>query len=107
MVVFVSQNRSKPTGKVVTRSHQGALGREVAAKAAVDISTQGARRSFRPFALAGPEGSANEQSKTCLQSYLQWAGFTVGAQGGDFGFGAYFVDDTASGANSAQSSSRT
>jgi hypothetical protein len=107
MVMFGSQNRSKPTGKIVTRSHQGALGREVAAKPAVDIRTQNSRSGLRPFArvegLASPERSANKQSETCLQSYLQWAGFTVGAQGGEFGFGAYFVDDEPNDANGAQS----
>jgi hypothetical protein len=92
MVMFMSQSSSKPAVKVAARGRRRALGREVPAKPAVDV---------RPFARwqAGTKNGA-----TGLQSYAQWAGFMAGTQNGDFGFGAYFVDDTPSGANSAQGS---
>jgi hypothetical protein len=107
----MSQISSKRPAKLAARAQRRTLGRGVQARPATDI------RNLRPLAqrqaednagnvsgLPGSEGSATEQSAVCRQSYLHWAGFVVGNQSADFGFGAYFVDDKASGANDAQSS---
>jgi hypothetical protein len=91
----MSQLRSKPVDK------QRPPGRDVPAQPAVDIRHQGTRSRARPSAEAGPsgpEGSAETQSATDSQSYLQWAGFMIGPRNGDFGFGAYFAGEEPIGA---------
>jgi hypothetical protein len=101
--MFMSQSCSDSTAKVTAR-------REDEAAPAAVIREEASRGNLRPLAevrgRTRPAGLADKQVATCLQSYAQWAAFTAGAQGGDFGFGAYFVDDEASGANGEQSSSR-
>jgi hypothetical protein len=112
--MFVSQSSTKHTAGIAARAQHLAPGREAQAKPAVD--TSGETSSFRPLAqrkegndtrnvgLTSPDGLANKQDETCVQSHLQWAGFMVGPQGGDFALGARF-EDKASGANSMQSGS--
>jgi hypothetical protein len=100
MVMFMSQSRSKSAANIAARGQKRSRGREVAAAPAADLRSRTAGGKFRPFA----QGHAAEQSATCLQSYLQWAGFMSGAQDGNFGFGAYFADDKPSDANDAPSS---
>jgi hypothetical protein len=86
----MSQRPSKPVPGVAARGrlHTSAA---VPAKPPVDIRSRAPRSRLRPLAQLGPtEGSANTQSATGPQSYLQWAGFMAGTPSGDFGFGAYF-----------------
>jgi hypothetical protein len=101
--MFMSQSCSDPAANVTAR-------REDQAEPVAVIREEAARGNSRPLAevrgRTRPAGLADKQAATCLQSYAQWAAFTAGAQGGEFGFGAYFVDDEASGANGVQSSSR-
>jgi hypothetical protein len=90
----MSQRPSKLVAKAAASGRRDAPGgrREVPAKPIAPNRT--ARAHIHP---AGPEGSAGTQSATGAHSYLQWAAFMAGAQSGDFGFGAYFVDEASAG----------
>jgi hypothetical protein len=96
----MSRSNSKATAKVAPRGRPHSRGFAVRAKAAVDIRPQTSRDDPRPL----PEGNEkNLESPEYLPNYAQWAGFMDGAQEGEFGFGAYFVDEP-SGPNGAQPS---
>jgi hypothetical protein len=104
MVMFMSQSSSKHTASVAARGRRRTPGREVQAIPVLDIRNQTSRDDVRPLAQGQVDDTGN--SATCLQSYLQWAGFAGDTQNGEFGFGAYFLDDKPSEANSAPSSAR-
>ena|SRR5258708_696781 len=85
----MSQRRSKLVAKVTAPGRRGTPDRrEVPTKSMA--RNRAARTHIHP---AGPEGSADTQSAAGTPSYLQWAAFMACAQSGDFGFGAYFVDE--------------
>jgi hypothetical protein len=95
MVTIMSQRSSEPVASVTARGRQGAPGRQVPAKPAVDARSRAARNRIRPVGPATPEGLADAQSASG-PSYLQWAAF-MGAPTGDSGFGAYFAGEEPTG----------
>jgi hypothetical protein len=89
----MSQRPSKPVAKVAARARPHTPNAQVPAKPSVDIRSRARRGSLRPLTQPGPtEVPASAKSATAPQSYLQWAGFMDGTPNGDFGFGAYFLD---------------
>jgi hypothetical protein len=97
MVTIMSQRRSEPVASVTARGRQGAHGRQVPAKPAVDARSRAARNRIRPVGPATPEGPADTQSAAGPAGYLQWAAF-MGTPTGDSGFGAYFAGEEPIGA---------
>jgi hypothetical protein len=91
------QRPSKPVASAA-RDRPRAAGPQVPAKSPVDVRSRAPRSRVAPLAQPGPaEASAGGQSAAAPQSYLQWAEFMAGSPNGDFGSGAYFVDQETGG----------
>ena len=89
------QRPSKPVARVAPSDRPRIP--QAPAKQAV-IRRRSPRGHLRPLAEPGPaQASTHSQGSIGPQSYLQWAGFMAGAPNGDFGFGAYFVDQETGG----------
>jgi len=104
----MSQRPSKPVTRVAALGRPRTPTPQGPTKPSVDIRGRPPRGRLRPLAQLGPaESSANAQSVTGRQSYLQWAAFMAGAPNGDFGFGTYFLDQETGTVDGAQSGAGT
>ena len=94
-MTIMLQRPSKPVARPAARGRPRAAGPQGPAKPPADPRSRAPRSRLRLPSGPGPaEVSANTQSATDRQSYLQWAGFMAGSPNEDFG--AYFVDQETS-----------